>query len=148
MLRQLYFGVLDLELHSSFNPFVPSKSPFDIQKEIAAQFTVLSPLTTDRFLCSFSHIFAGGYAAGYYSYMWAEVMSADAFEAFEEVWNHPHLTEAEKEVQIQALGRKFRDTVLSMGGGKSPAEVYRQFRGRDPSPIALLRQSGLYHPKE
>jgi hypothetical protein len=153
MIRQLFFGALDMELHSSYNPgssqteegkdgkpqqtqTQPEQSPFDIQKTLAPLYTVIPPLPEDRFLCSFSHIFAGGYAAGYYSYKWAEVMSADAFEAFEEAG-------LEKEMEVRKVGRRFRDTVLSLGGAKHPSEVFRLFRGRDPSPNALLRHSGL-----
>jgi hypothetical protein len=153
MIRQLFFGALDMELHSSYNPgssqteegkdgkqqqtqTKPEQTPFDIQKNLAPLYTVIPPLPEDRFLCSFSHIFAGGYAAGYYSYKWAEVMSADAFEAFEEAG-------LEKEMEVRKVGRRFRDTVLSLGGAKHPSEVFRLFRGRDPSPNALLRHSGL-----
>ncbi len=94
------------------------------------------PLPEDRFLCSFSHIFAGGYAAGYYSYKWAEVLSADAFAAFEEAGLDN--TEA-----IQTLGRKYRDTVLAQGGSRHPMDVYQDFRGRAPNTDALLRHAGL-----
>jgi len=97
---------------------------------------VLEPIAEDAFLCAFSHIFAGGYAAGYYSYKWAEVLSADAFSAFEEV-------SLEQEEEIVATGRRFRDTVLSLGGSRSPAEVFEAFRGRQPSSEALIRHSGL-----
>lgn len=135
MVRQLYFGMLDLRLHSTYDPS-GDKTPFDIQREVATQYSVLPPLTEDRFLCSFSHIFAGGYAAGYYSYKWAEVMSADAFAAFEEVG-------LENEQAVRETGMRFRDTVLSLGGGKHPSDVYRAFRGKDPTPDALLRHSGL-----
>jgi oligopeptidase A len=94
------------------------------------------PLDEDRFLCTFSHIFAGGYAAGYYSYKWAEVMSADAFGAFEDVG-------LDNEEEVKQVGRKFRDTVLSLGGGIKAMDVFTAFRGREPSPDALLRHSGL-----
>ena len=83
MLRQLYFAFLDLELHQRWSP-EGGESVFDVQRRVAARTTVLPPLPEDRFLCGFTHIFAGGYAAGYYSYKWAEVLSADAFSAFEE----------------------------------------------------------------
>lgn len=83
MMRQLNFGMTDLTLHSTYDPS-GDLTPFDIQREVASRFSVIPPLPEDRFLCGFSHIFAGGYAAGYYSYKWAEVMSADAFGAFEE----------------------------------------------------------------
>jgi oligopeptidase A len=96
----------------------------------------LPPLDEDRFLCSFGHIFAGGYAAGYYSYKWAEVLSADAFSAFEEAG-------IEDPAAVAEIGRRFRDTVLSLGGGTPPMEVFQAFRGRPPSPAALLRHSGL-----
>merc|ERR1711912_230536 len=107
MLRQLYFGALDIELHHRYDPD-GEKSPFDVQREIAKDFTVIPPLEDDRFLCAFGHIFAGGYSAGYYSYKWAEVLSADAFAAFEEVG-------LEKEEAIGALGRRFKATVLGAG---------------------------------
>ena len=135
MLRQLYFGVLDMELHHRYDP-KGKESPFDVQKKNAAQYTVLPPLDDDRFLCAFSHIFAGGYSAGYYSYKWAEVLSADAFAAFEEVG-------LENEEAVRETGRRFRKTVLALGGGRHPSDVFRDFRGRDPSPDALLKHSGL-----
>ena len=90
----------------------------------------------DRFLCAFSHIFAGGYSCGYYSYKWAEVLSADAFGA----WEGAGL---ENEAAVGELGQRFRDTVLACGGGTPPAEVFGTFRGRKPSPEALIRHSGL-----
>lgn len=83
LLRQLLFATLDMTLHSSYDP-LGSKTPFLLQAELSADFAVIPPLDDDRFMCSFGHIFGGGYAAGYYSYIWAEVMSADAFAAFEE----------------------------------------------------------------
>ena len=97
---------------------------------------MLEPIAEDAVLCSFGHIFAGGYSAGYYSYKWAEVLSADAFSAFEDVG-------LENEEQIRATGRRFRDTVLSLGGSRHPAEVFETFRGRPPSAEALIRHSGL-----
>lgn len=136
MLRQLYFGSLDMELHHSYDPTDPSNSPFDVQRKLAEQYTVIPPLTEDHFLCSFSHIFAGGYSAGYYSYKWAEVLSADAFAAFEEVG-------LENEDEVRAVGRRFRESVLALGGGTHPSEVFRTFRGREPSPEPLLRHTGL-----
>lgn len=135
MMRQLYFGVMDLRLHSTYDP-AGDQSPFDVQRSVASVYSVMPPLNEDRFLCSFSHIFAGGYAAGYYSYKWAEVMSADAFSAFEEAG-------LDNDTAVRETGRRFRETVLSLGGGKHPGEVFRLFRGKDPSPDALLRHSGL-----
>jgi oligopeptidase A len=135
MLRQIYFGLVDIELHAEFDPD-GSETIFDVQRRIAKSTTVIPPLKEDRFLCSFSHIFAGGYAAGYYSYKWAEVLSADAFSAFEEVG-------LDNEVAIAAIGRKFRDTILSLGGGEHPSTVFQQFRGRAPDTVPLLRHHGL-----
>lgn len=135
MMRQLFFGKLDMTLHSSYDPS-GDVSPFDIQQEIAKDYTLLPPLKDDRFLCSFGHIFAGGYAAGYYSYKWAEVMSADAFAAFEEAG-------LDDEEAVKRTGKRFRDTILAMGGGKHPSKVYELYRGKEASPDALLRHSGL-----
>ncbi len=137
MLRQLSFARLDLELHARFDP-AGAATVFDVQRRLAPLTSVLPVLHEDRFLCSFSHIFAGGYAAGYYSYKWAEVLSADAFGAFEEAG----LDEDDK---LRQLGRRFRDTVLALGGGVHPSEVFRAFRGRDPKTDALLRHAGLWH---
>ena len=136
MSRQLYFGALDMELHHRYDPIDASQTPFDVQKRIAADYTVLPPLPEDRFLCSFGHIFAGGYSAGYYSYKWAEVLSADAFAAFEEAG-------LDNDEEVRAVGRRFRDTVLSLGGGQHPSTVFKAFRGRDPSPEPLLKHNGL-----
>ena len=135
MLRQIYFACTDLALHHGFDPDGPD-SPFDVQRRIAASTTVLPPLPDDRFLCSFTHVFAGGYAAGYYSYKWAEVLSADAFGAFEEAG-------LDDPAAVAATGRRFRDTVLALGGSRHPMEVFTAFRGRPPSTAALLRQAGL-----
>jgi oligopeptidase A len=135
MLRQLYFACTDLELHHRWRADGP-ETPFDVQRRVATRTTVLPPLPEDRFLCAFTHIFAGGYAAGYYSYKWAEVLSADAFSAFEEAG----LDDARA---VAATGRRFRDTVLALGGSRHPMEVFKAFRGREPSTAALLRQAGL-----
>lgn len=139
--RQLYFGQMDMELHGNFDPVAGEKGEgktiFDVQRQVASKYVPHAmPLEEDRFLCAFSHIFAGGYSAGYYSYKWAEVMSADAFAAFEDVG-------LDNEEEVKRVGKKFRDTVLSLGGGIPPMEVFKQFRGREPSPEALLRHSGL-----
>ena len=135
MLRQLYFASMDLALHRE-DLADSGQDVFDVQRRIAESTTLLPPLDEDRFLCSFGHIFAGGYAAGYYSYKWAEVLSADAFSAFEEAG-------LEDSVAVAKTGRRFRETVLSLGGGTPPMEVFEAFRGRAPSPEALLRHSGL-----
>jgi oligopeptidase A len=133
-LRQLHFATLDLELHHRFDPDRDDLGA--LVARVAGENTVLPPLPEDRFLCSFSHIFAGGYAAGYYSYKWAEVLSADAFGAFEEAG-------LENPSALAATGRRFRDTVLALGGSRPPAEVFEAFRGRGPSVEPLLRQNGL-----
>jgi oligopeptidase A len=134
-LRQVHFALTDLKLHSEWEPG-SGVSPEALRRRIAASTTVLQPLPEDAMLCSFSHIFAGGYSAGYYSYKWAEVLSADAFSAFEE-------GDLSNEEAIRATGRRFRDTVLSLGGSRHPAEVFEAFRGRSPSAEALIRHSGL-----
>ncbi len=135
MLRQLHFGMTDIYLHHQFD-LSSNASPFDVQRRMAERTSVLPPLPEDRMLCAFQHIFSGGYAAGYYSYKWAEVLSADAFGAFEEAG-------LDNESAIAATGRRFRDTVLALGGSRHPMDVFRTFRGRDPDPQSLLRQCGL-----
>ena len=131
-LRQVYFATLDLELHHRYQ----AGGVAETQKRVAQDNTVLAPLPEDRFLCSFTHIFAGGYAAGYYSYKWAEVLSADAFSAFEEAG----LADARA---VEKTGRRFRDTVLALGGSRHPLVVFQEFRGRAPSTQPLLKQTGL-----
>ncbi|MCH6561513.1 MAG: M3 family metallopeptidase [Myxococcales bacterium] len=136
MLRQLFFSFLDLELHHHPG----SDNVFETESRVAQRNTVLRPLPEDRFLCSFEHIFAGGYAAGYYSYKWAEVLSADAFAAFEEAG-------LEDESAVRATGSRFRETVLALGGSAPAMEVFRSFRGCAPSTRALLRHTGLAQPR-
>jgi oligopeptidase A len=135
MLRQLLFGMTDMALHHRYRPAAP-ESPFELQQSISRRTSLLPMLPEDRSLCSFTHIFAGGYAAGYYSYKWAEVLSADAFSAFEEAG-------LENADAIARVGRRFRDTVLAQGGSRHPMAVFKDFRGREPSPEPLLRHSGL-----
>lgn len=152
MLRQLFFGMTDMQLHA--RPALPSNTTTTANtsgtggdtvlktfREVAKDYTVLPPLPEDRFLCSFSHIFAGGYAAGYYSYKWAEVLSADAFGAFEEAGLYEHGLD-----HVLPVGRRFRSTVLGMGGSAHPMDVFKEFRGREPSVEALLRHNGLAEP--
>jgi oligopeptidase A len=134
-LRQVHFALTDLRLHSTWTPEL-GQSPDAFRRKIADSTTVLPPIPEDRFLCAFGHIFSGGYSAGYYSYKWAEVLSADAFAAFEEVG-------LDQEENVQATGQRFRDTVLSLGGSQRPADVYKSFRGRTASTDALIRHSGL-----
>lgn len=135
MLRQLQFGMTDMTLHSTFDPS-GTETAFDVFQRIAEQTSPLPPLPENRFLCAFSHIFAGGYAAGYYSYKWAEVLSADAFSAFEEAG-------LDNNEAIAETGHRFRDTVLAEGGSRHPMDIYRDFRGREPTAEALLRHNGL-----
>jgi oligopeptidase A len=140
-LRQVYFATLDLELHHRYTPEENAQGVLAVQQRVAKENTVLKPLPEDRFLCSFSHIFAGGYAAGYYSYKWAEVLSADAFSAFEEAGlSNPQA--------VASTGRRFRDTVLALGGSRHPLEVFQEFRGRAPSTQPLLKQTGLLETQE
>ncbi|KAG2235667.1 hypothetical protein INT48_008543 [Thamnidium elegans] len=139
-LRQIHFSKVDLSLHSQFKVPTQEGEPtvFDEDARISKQ-TILTPrLPEDRFLCSFSHIFGGGYSAGYYSYKWSETYSADAYAAFEEA-------KAKNGLQgVKSMGKHYRDTILALGGGTPPSNVWKQFRGRDYVDIqALLRHSGL-----
>ena len=134
-LRQLQFALIDLNLHHEYEPS-KNNSPFNVQKEIADKVLTMKPLDEDRFLCSFGHIFSGGYSAGYYSYKWAEILSADAFSLFEE----KDMTDKE---EMKKIGMKFRETVLGLGGSLDPMTIYKKFRGRGPSTDALLKHRGL-----
>ncbi len=135
MLRQLQLGMTDLALHYGYDPH-GSESPFDVERRVLSITSLLPPLPESRFLCSFQHIFAGGYSAGYYSYKWAEVLSADAFGAFEDAG-------LDDEAIVATTGRRFRDTILAQGGSRHPMDIFRDFRGREPDPHALLRHCGL-----
>ncbi|AFY42067.1 M3 family metallopeptidase [Nostoc sp. PCC 7107] len=134
-LRQVHFSTVDIELHDRYRPS-GDETPAQVRQRIAKTTTVLPPLPEDSFLCAFGHIFEGGYAAGYYSYKWAEVLSADAFAAFEEAG-------LDDEAAVQATGKRYRDTVLALGGSKHPMEIFKAFRGREPSTVSLLRHNGL-----
>ncbi len=133
-LRQVHFGLFDMTLHTGFDP--DRETVETINRQILAKTAVLPPVEKDRFYCGFNHIFSGGYAAGYYSYKWSEVLSADAFSAFIEAGL------ADQDA-VRQLGRKFRDTILALGGSRHPMEVFTLFRGRKPSVEALLKQDGL-----
>ncbi len=135
ILRQVRFGWTDIELHHRYRPD-GGETIAEVNRRIAEQSSVLNPLPEDAFLCAFTHIFAGGYAAGYYSYFWAEVLSADAFAAFEEAG-------LDDETALAETGHRFRDTVLALGGSRHPMDVFKAFRGRKPSTQALLRHRGL-----
>ncbi len=128
--RQLEFGLFDMLLHSQYQP--AQESVLQLLERVRGEVAVNFPPDWNRFPHQFSHIFAGGYAAGYYSYKWAEVLSADAYAAFEEA---PE--------QVAETGARLRDEVLSRGGSRSAAGNFRAFRGRDPRIDALLRHSGM-----
>ncbi len=129
-LRQVSFCYVDLAWHD-VAPGTPLKT-MELEDKILSPLAVLPRIPGTNFSVTFSHIFAGGYSAGYYSYKWAEVLDADAFEYF-----------LEKGVYNKEVAQKFRDSILSRGGTEEPDELYRKFRGRDPDPKALLRRSGL-----
>ncbi|MBX9764589.1 MAG: oligopeptidase A [Pseudomonadaceae bacterium] len=129
MVRQIEFSLFDFELHATHGD---GRSVLDVLEGIRAEVSVLRPPAYNRFPNSFAHIFAGGYAAGYYSYKWAEVLSADAFSRFEE-----------EGVFNSATGQAFREAILARGGSQAPMVLFVDFRGREPSIDALLRHLGL-----
>lgn len=132
MLRQIEFSLFDFEMHANFSADADESYIADSLKKVRDEISIVQPPAFNRFQNGFGHIFAGGYAAGYYSYKWAEVLSADAFAAFEET----HLFD-------QQTGQRFLDCVLSQGGSRSAAEHFANFRGREPQIDALLRHSGI-----
>lgn len=128
--RQLQFGMMDMAWHSTDPSTIKDVDAFE---EMATAETRLFPKVQGaNNSCSFSHIFAGGYSAGYYSYKWAEVLDADAFEYFKE-----------KGLFDQEVAKKFKENILSRGGTEHPMDLYKKFRGREPDPNALLRRDGL-----
>jgi oligopeptidase A len=131
MLRQIEFAVFDMRLHYTFDP-ASGRRAQDLLEEVRQQVAVLFPPKYNRFANSFGHIFGGGYAAGYYSYKWAEVLSADAFSLFEEMG-----------ILSAAAGSRFRDEILAVGGSRPAADSFRAFRGRAPNVDALLRHNGM-----
>ena len=134
-MRQLLLGVTDMTLHTTFDP--EGDEGFDaVYRRVANDYAVLPPLPEDRWLCSFGHIFAGGYAAGYYSYKWSEVLSADCFGAFEQAG-------LDDSAKVSQVGRRFQQTFLARGGGEHPMDVFIAFRGRKPNTDALIRHNGL-----
>jgi oligopeptidase A len=135
MLRQIEFAVFDMRLHWEFDP-ASGRSAQQLLEEVRSRIAVLKPPAYNRFANSFSHIFAGGYAAGYYSYKWAEVLSADAYSLFEEM-------SASNGVLDARAGQRFRDEILAVGGSRPAAESFRAFRGREPRVDALLRHNGM-----
>jgi oligopeptidase A len=138
-LRQVEFALIDMHLHYDFDADA-GKPVQDVVDAVRSRVAVLQPPAFNRFLHSFSHIFAGGYAAGYYSYKWAEVLSADAYAAFEEA---AKLDQARGSTISIEAGRKFQAEVLEVGGSRDALESFKAFRGREPSIDALLRHSGM-----
>lgn len=135
MLRQVEFALFDIRLHAGFDP--ATGGVHALLDAVRDEVAVLKPPAFNRFENSFTHIFAGGYAAGYYSYKWAEVLSADAFGPF-----------AERGVFDRATGLAFLHNILERGGEADPRDLFARFRGRAPRIDALLKQSGLYETEE
>ena len=136
MLRQVEFSLFDMHLHFDYDPN-GTKSVADVLAEVRHRVAVVIPPPFNRFQNSFSHVFAGGYAAGYYSYKWAEVLSADAYGAFEEAQGDPN--------RLAETGLAFQREILAVGGSRSAMESFTAFRGREPSIDALLRHNGMTH---
>ena len=132
-LRQLNFGLVDMAWHSITAP-VDDASKFEIEAGKSVQ--MFEPVEGTMTSPTFSHIFGGGYAAGYYSYKWAEVLDADAFATF-----------LENGIFDQKTADEFRTNILMKGGTEHPAELYRRFRGQDPSIDALLKRDGIEKPQ-
>ncbi|WP_341502650.1 oligopeptidase A [Gallaecimonas sp. GXIMD4217] len=131
MLRQLEFALFDFRLHLEYDPALGDRIQATLD-EVREEVSVVEPPAFNRFQHSFGHIFAGGYAAGYYSYKWAEVLSADAFSRFEE-----------EGIFNEQTGRDFLHCILEKGGSEEPAKLFADFRGREPQVDALLRHSGI-----
>jgi oligopeptidase A len=129
--RQLEFALFDLHLHTDFDP-AGSKTVLELLNEVRARVAVIFPPAYNRFPHNFSHVFAGGYAAGYYSYKWAEVLSADAYSLFEE-----------NGVLDPRTGERFWNEILAVGGSRPALESFVAFRGREPRIDALLKHSGM-----
>ncbi len=136
MVRQLEFALFDFRMHLEYQPEQAEegggKQIYDALERVREQVAVMAPPSFNRFPHSFSHIFAGGYAAGYYSYKWAEVLSSDAFAHFEE----SGIFDADS-------GLRFLSSILEQGGSRDPMELFIEFRGREPQIDALLRHSGI-----
>jgi oligopeptidase A len=143
-LRQVEFSLFDMLLHTSHNP---SDDLMGLLNEVRKEVAVLQSPAYSRTVHTFGHIFSGGYAAGYYSYKWAEVLSADAYAAFEETAQNAQTTDATAEpgkttVTVET-GRKYRQAILEAGGSRPAMESFKAFRGREPSIDALLRHQGM-----
>ncbi|MEO1896113.1 MAG: M3 family metallopeptidase, partial [Methylococcales bacterium] len=129
--RQLEFSLFDFQIHLNFSPREPGHI-YDTLSAIRDQFSVVIPPTFNRFAHSFSHIFAGGYAAGYYSYKWAELLSCDAFSRFEE-----------EGIFNPQTGHDFLTHILEKGGSIDAMDLFIDFRGREPTIDALLQHNGI-----
>jgi oligopeptidase A len=128
-MRQLSFGTVDLELHMLFEPD-RDRSAVAFAQEVMSRFAIRPGFARNHFICTFNHVFTGGYAAGYYSYLWSAVLDADAFTRFKE-----------EGIFNRETGRAYVDAVLARGDSADPADLFREFLGRDPDPEALLRRS-------
>jgi oligopeptidase A len=134
MVRQVEFGLADLRLHSEFQPAGATVAQVTgVMEQVRREVAVVHPPAYNRMLNGFTHIFAGGYAAGYYSYKWAEVLSADCYAAFEEAGT----------VLDPATGARFCSSILAVGGSRPALESFLAFRGRPPQIEALLRHHGM-----
>jgi oligopeptidase A len=131
LLRQLEFALFDFRIHMEYDPDRGGRI-YEILNEVREEVSVVQPPAWNRFAHGFSHIFGGGYSAGYYSYKWAEVLSADAFSLFEE-----------EGVFNEEIGMAFRRNILEKGGSEDAMDLFVAFRGREPSIEALLRHSGI-----
>ena len=131
MLRQIEFSLFDLRLHKNENGTV-TESVQSVLDSVRREVSVMPPPDFNKFQNSFTHVFAGGYAAGYFSYKWAEVLSSDAFSKFEE-----------EGIFNEQTGREFLETILQCGGSEDAMTLFKKFRGRKPSIEPLLRHSGI-----
>ncbi|HNP25692.1 MAG TPA: M3 family metallopeptidase [Nitrosomonas sp.] len=137
MVRQIEFALFDMHLHYDFNPH-GDKTVLQLLDEVRSEVAVIIPPDYNRFPNSFAHIFGGGYAAGYYSYKWAEVLSADAYGLFEE-----NASSSIAGVMDADTGSRFKQEILAMGGSRPALESFVAFRGREPQMDALLRHNGM-----
>ena len=131
MVRQLELALFDFRLHTGYDPDEGARVE-EVLAAVRDKVAVMTPPEFNRFACTFSHIFGGGYAAGYYSYKWAEVLAADAFSAFEQNGSFDSVT-----------AESFRRSILAAGGSRDTMDAFTEFRGRAPSLEPLLRQSGI-----
>lgn len=137
-LRQIVFSMFDMVLHTSYDPANATQNVNDLARAINEKFHVIPQAPFSRWPNTFSHIFAGGYAAGYYSYKWAEVLSADAYAAFEEA-----AKAGSGSVLDATTGTRYRREILEVGGSRPAMESFKAFRGREPDIDALLRHNGM-----